>query len=219
MAVHEKFPQLLVWNDAPAAGAMQMATDEAMMRLASLPTLRWYRWPHAEITFGYPMRWRDVEPVTQARPAVRRWTGGGIVEHGQDLTIALAVPKNYSQETPLEFYERVHCALAIALGSNSIELASPDDCSIGAACFANPARFDVMIDSRKVAGGAIRRCREGTLYQGSIQEVEIPTDFISRFAENLAIESNECSPSPELRAMALELSTTRYATTDWLTKR
>jgi lipoate-protein ligase A len=216
----KKFSHIDVWHGGVSTGPTHMAMDEAMLLCADRPVLRWYRWERPEISFGYPMRWRDVEPIAADRPAVRRWTGGGIVEHGSDLTLAIAVPAtdSASAEAPLAFYERVHLAIAAALGQ-SLHLATPADCTVGAACFENPARFDVLHGHRKVVGGAIRRSREGTLYQASIQTVDIPQDFMPRLAENLAAESNEWSPPAEFQKLVEKLVATRYGTAVWLTKR
>ncbi|MGH8046368.1 MAG: lipoyl protein ligase domain-containing protein [Chthoniobacterales bacterium] len=219
MTVAKKFLRLHVWNGEPATGAEHMAADEALLRLARDPVLRWYRWARQEISFGYPLRWRDVESSTMGRPAVRRWTGGGIVEHGDDLTIAIAVPATHSQDAPAAFYERVHRAIAEALDSPSVRLAAPIAGAGGATCFENPVRHDVLAGNQKVAGGAIRRCREGTLYQGSIQNAEIPADFIAQLARNLAVETSEWTPPPEFSVLAENLRTNRYATNEWLEKR
>jgi lipoate-protein ligase A len=215
----EKFPTLGVWGDDPATGATHMAADEAMLRLARFPMLRWYRWAQPEISFGYPMRWAEMEPVAAGRPAIRRWTGGGIVEHGGDLTIAIAVPAEYSRDSPAEFYERIHRAIAQALNASSAQLAIGSATPAGAACFSNPVCHDVLLDNRKVAGGAIRRCREGMLYQGSIQAVKIPRDFIPRLAEILSVNVTGWQPAPEFRTLADALHTSRYGTRRWLEKR
>jgi lipoate-protein ligase A len=209
-----------LWDGGILAGAEHMALDEALLLQAEQPTLRWYRWTRAEISFGYPMRWADVSPRLEGREAVRRWTGGGLVEHGDDLTIAVAVPKNDrpNLEAPLAFYERVHRAITDSLDLTA-RLATSDDCSCGSACFDNPAQFDVLREGRKIAGGAIRRSREGLLYQGSIQGVEIPGDFIQRLARNLAEHSTPWTPSGELLRQAGTLRETRYATSGWLRKR
>jgi lipoyl(octanoyl) transferase len=218
IAAFQKIPRLALWDGGVADGGSHMAIDEALLRTADGPVLRWYRWQRAEVTFGYPLRWHDVEPLAAGRPAVRRWTGGGIVEHGDDLTLALAVPATGTPMAPLVFYERVHRAIAEALGP-AIHLATPADCSCGPVCFENPARFDVLQGDRKVAGGAIRRCREGTLYQGSLQAVEMPPDFIPRLVRNLACESFEWKPTSRFHELSRFLRTTRYTSRDWLTKR
>lgn len=213
-----RFPHLEVWPGESADGARHMAADEAMMRLATVPTLRWYRWAGPEVSFGYPMRWKDVSPLAAGRPAVRRWTGGGIVEHGRDLTISLAVPAEFSPPSPLAFYERVHRALAAVLGPGS-RLASGNASPAGDACFTNPVRNDVLMDDRKIAGGAIRRCREGLLYQGSIQSQLAGPGLVARLCEILAVASVTSEPPPKQEELAARLFAERYGTREWLMRR
>ncbi len=214
----KKYSRLGLWDGGASTGPQHMANDEAMARLAPHPVLRWYRWSRAEITFGYPQRWRDVAALAAERPAVRRWTGGGIVEHGEDLTVALVVPASENAEAPIPFYERVHRAIAAALGSGA-HLATAEECSCGAACFENPARYDVLQGARKIVGGALRRTRDGMLYQGSIQTAEIPADFIARLAGHLAASCSAWIPDEAVSRLADELHGTRYATEAWLTNR
>jgi lipoate-protein ligase A len=215
----EKIPALGVRSRRPAEGASHMAADEAMMRLARQPTLCWYRWARPEVSFGYPMRWRAVEPLLEGRPAVRRWTGGGLVEHGDDLTLAIAMPTDFAPGTPGAFYERVHSAIAEALGGTETELATGCGNPAGGDCFANPVCHDVLVARRKVAGGAIRRCREGLLYQGSIQSVALPADFIAQLCARLSVHSVDAAPSPEEISLAEALRVMRYGNPEWLARR
>ena len=52
------------------------------------------------------------------RDLVRRWTGGGIVEHGQDFTYSLVCPGDENLPTTIEFYRFVHLAIANILQKN-----------------------------------------------------------------------------------------------------
>ncbi len=162
------FQEVARWDVPPGAtGAEQMALDEVMLRLADRPTMRIYRWLRPEVTCGYPQRWAEAEAFAAGRPVTRRCTGGGLVEHGDDVTVALAVPAPhpFSRLAAGEAYRRIHAAMAGREGG--LRLATEEDERRGAACFASPARHDVMDGSRKVLGGAQRRTRDGFLYQGS----------------------------------------------------
>ncbi len=210
------FGEIALWNVAAGAtGPEQMALDEVMLRLATLPTLRFYRWKRKEVTFGYPQRWEDAKKFANGRPITRRSTGGGFVEHGADLTIALAVPAAhpFARLAPTETYRRIHEAMRAALGGETARLATAEDCACGPACFASPARHDVLRGGQKILGGAQRRSREGLLYQGSVQGATIdnPAAFFAA-----GIEAWEPKGWRELRN---ELKATRYGNAAWNERR
>jgi lipoate-protein ligase A len=210
-----RFETVASWAvDAGANGAEQMALDEVMLRRAELPTLRIYRWSRPAVTFGYPQRWEDARAFAGGRPITRRCTGGGFVEHGADVTISLAVPASHSftQLAPGETYRRIHEVIARALGG--MRLAGDADCVAGAACFASPARHDIMAGTRKILGGAQRRSREGFLYQGSLQGVALETDLAPHFGRKVV--SWEPAGWRDLRD---ELVRERYAAAAWNERR
>src|SRR5262245_2042754 len=99
-----------------------MAIDEALLHAAQAPMLRVYRWTRPAVSFGYFGRWTEVERSWPQREAVRRWTGGGIVPHGDDVTYSLIVPRAHPFCTlgPLEGYRAIHEALAAAIGDVSL---------------------------------------------------------------------------------------------------
>lgn len=108
-----------------------MALDETMLRLADGPVLRVYGWAQREVTFGYPQRWDAACDFANGRPLTRRCTGGGFVEHGTDVTVALAVPAThpFARLAPAETYRRIHEAILAALGGESLRLAGVEDCA------------------------------------------------------------------------------------------
>ncbi len=216
------FDEIALWQAPNAAtGAEQMALDETMLRLADRPILRLYRWPRREVTFGYPQRWEEACVFAGTRPIVRRCTGGGFVEHGDDVTLALAVPagNSFARLAPAESYRRIHEALCAALDSDGLRLADQTDCMAGAACFTSPAPFDVLLGSRKVAGGAQRRSRDGFLYQGSVQAASIPPNFDTRLGKTLARKISDWNPPGEWRDLSAELVTHSYGSEDWNRRR
>src|SRR3954468_3406570 len=97
-----------------------MALDEVLWQTATTPSLRFYRWDHPALSFGYFGRYQDVAEYERQRDIVRRCTGGGIVFHGTDLTYALIVPSpDLSQlGTPIGVYTFVHTAVQQALGKS-----------------------------------------------------------------------------------------------------
>jgi lipoate-protein ligase A len=245
----EVFGELEAYDDmSPHSAAMNMAVDEAMLEHALVPSIRFYRWQSPALSFGYFGRSAKVAIFQGQRDLVRRWTGGGIVFHGEDLTYAIVIPANDPafNESSISIYERIHRALTQALngigkravlaravdpgksgkGDLQIAPALADRRSLEAAvsasgydCFANPVRADVMIDGRKIAGAAQRRTRRGLLQQGSIQGVELTNGFTQRFAEALSANRTEHHLSNEMLIRTRELVQQKYGTESWLRKR
>jgi lipoate-protein ligase A len=114
------FAALEVYLDnAARSAAMNMAIDEALLECAKFPSIRFYQWHSPALSFGYFGKLRDVARYASERDLVRRWTGGGIVFHGDDLTYSIVIPANDSafSESSISIYEKVHCALCEALGA------------------------------------------------------------------------------------------------------
>src|SRR5437660_1002751 len=87
------FARLGVYQDDSAcSAAMNMAIDEALLEYATFPSIRFYRWHSPALSFGYFGRFSDVADHASARDVVRRWTRGGIVFHGDDLTYSIVIP-------------------------------------------------------------------------------------------------------------------------------
>ena len=112
------FRALDVYHDhAARSAAMNMAIDETLLEMASNPSIRFYRWHSPALSFGYFGRFADVVDYAAQRDLVRRWTGGGIVLHGEDLTYSIIVPRNdpVFAGSSMSIYENVHRALCEAL--------------------------------------------------------------------------------------------------------
>ncbi len=104
-------------DDAARSAAMNMAIDEALLEMANIPSIRFYRWHSPALSFGYFGRFTDVVDYAAQRALVRRWTGGGIVLHGDDLTYSVIIPARDSlfAHSSMSIYENVHHALCEAL--------------------------------------------------------------------------------------------------------
>src|SRR5881392_168871 len=112
------FAALNVYHDGAAhSAAMNLAIDEALLEYATVPAIRFYRWHSPALSFGYFGKFRDAVDYVSARDLVRRWTGGGIVFHGEDLTYSIVIPRTDATfgESSILIYEKIHCALAEAL--------------------------------------------------------------------------------------------------------
>src|SRR5438093_12178701 len=184
------FAALNVYHDAAAhSAAMNMAIDETLLEYAAVPSIRFYRWHSPALSFGYFGRFAHVASYAGERDLVRRWTGGGIVFHGDDLTYSIVIPANDNafSESSMAIYEKVHRVLCDAVGANGKRAVVAGGGNPGCAadairiafiagryhCFANPVRADVIVDGRKIAGAGQGRTRRGLLQQGSIQGIDL----------------------------------------------
>src|ERR1700760_1542716 len=102
----------LIREDRPRSAAENMALDEVLFLTAMCPVFRSYRWVRPSVSIGYFTPWNEVAARFPGRDLVRRWTGGGIVEHGQDFTYSLVCPGNKNLPTTVEFYRVVHLAIS-----------------------------------------------------------------------------------------------------------
>jgi lipoate-protein ligase A len=223
------FDTLDVFHDvATRSAAINMAIDEALLETATIPSIRFYRWNSPALSFGYFGRFADVANHAAERDLVRRWTGGGIVFHGDDLTYSIVVPASdpIFAESSMSIYEKVHRSLCEALTSNGqfAELASASTLdaqrsTLNVQCFANPACADVMLDGQKIAGAAQRRTRRGLLQQGSIQNVDLENGLAERFAQALSHQTEMRALGSQVLWRSQEIAEQKYATPAWLRKR
>jgi len=217
------------------SAAMNMSIDEALLESTSIPSIRFYGWRSLALSFGYFGRFSDLAIYAAERDLVRRWTGGGIVLHGDDLTYSIVIPASdpVFHESSIGIYEKIHCALAAALngvGEHAVVAGDVDGfglrvgtrAAVGASiynCFASPVRADVIMDGRKIAGAAQRRTRRGLLQQGSIQGFAIKTDLAQKFAQALSASCHEFEMNEEIFQRAGELAQQKYGTDSWLRRR
>jgi lipoate-protein ligase A len=216
--------ELDVYNDGePRSAALNMAVDEALLEIASAPTLRFYRWRGPALSFGYFGSYADVADQHESREIVRRWTGGGVVPHGDDLTYSVIIPAAHPlfARSSLVIYCDLHEAIRGALQANGVEaiLASSVSPRVSEDCFANAVRADVILAGRKIAGAAHRRSRAGLLHQGSIQNTELPLRFSDDFARTLCDRFEPRALARELIDRATAIAEAKYGTVEWLMRR
>jgi len=222
------------YNGAGHSAAMNMATDEALLGYATVPSIRFYRWQSPALSFGYFGRFAEVASYAHERNLVRRWTGGGIVFHGDDLTYSIVIPASDPAfaESSVSIYETIHRALRNALIANGepAKLAKGGDAALRRPrtaqramptnnCFTNPVQADVMLNDRKISGAAQRRTRAGLLHQGSIQRIDPGNGLAERFAKELSGNCNVRSLPETIHYRAQEIAAQKYGTESWLRKR
>ena len=187
-----------------AGAAENMAVDFLLLQRYPQPAavrFRHYAWRGPAVTFGYGQKIAFVREQLDGQERVdlcRRPTGGGIVDHRNDWTYALVIPRGHGVEElrAADSYQRVHEALAAALCRQGVAArvkpcAAPGSggstCgesgvselplherggAVGPAgvCFQRAEVFDVVDagTGAKIAGAAQKRNKHGLLFQGSV---------------------------------------------------
>jgi lipoate-protein ligase A len=212
-----------LYDREPHDAALNMAIDETLLRNASKPLLRIYLWERPAVSFGYFGKYAEIREAWSDRELVRRWTGGGIVPHGTDLTYTLVVPKEhpFGKQRALESYALIHELVAGVIASSvnaPLALSPAASASVSGPCFANPVQHDVMIGADKVAGAAQRRTQWGLLHQGSIQLSNLPPTFGHELASALGRTVTARELDAPLVETAASLADSKYRTDAWLTR-
>ena len=180
---------------------MNMAIDEAiLLRQATnlQPTLRFYDWSQPALSFGYFQRVAhevDVPAcILRGIELVRRITGGGTVVHGWDVTYSVVVPHNGVLPKSISASYSVISGCLIS-GFKKIGVPNPQIEAVtqhtsqhrrsaedlANICLTNPAKYDVMLDGKKIAGVSQRRNQIGAMYQGYIA-LDIPPPDVLAYA-------------------------------------
>jgi lipoate-protein ligase A len=199
-----------------------MAIDEALLREVSEPVLRLYEWNVPAVSLGY---FQPAALAPAGRPFIRRYTGGGLVDHACDVTYTLVVPRTHlwMELSAPESYRLVHRGVQAVLAACGIasELTSAPGVAESEACFQKPVRYDVVSIGKKLSGAAQRRTREGLLHQGSIllpdpaQNNRLRGVFADAFAIRLELVLGPGELTSAESARAIELERERYATEAW----
>jgi lipoyl(octanoyl) transferase len=212
---------LLVQEECPRPAAENMAVDETLFLRAPWPVFRSYRWVRPSVSFGYFTPWKEVARRFAGRDLVRRWTGGGIVEHGQDFTYSLVCQGGESLPATIEFYRFVHLAIANILRRSGcpVEIAQNTEPVRSPACFERAGQFDLKLRGNKIAGAAVRRNRRGLLFQGSIQGLEVPPQFDIMLAGALGEQVHSFVISDLFMEQAAHLAREKYGAAEWNCRR
>lgn len=208
------FERLELLDDPqPRGAALNMAIDEALLAgVGETAILRVYRWARPAVSFGV---FEEFVPVRARFPRhewVRRWTGGGVVEHGEDVTYSLIAARScpWAAGRAEESYRLVHQAIAETIPG--AEIAGEKAPKVSQACFENPVRHDLLLAGRKLGGAAQRRTRRGLLHQGSIRAAVDGR----RLAEAMAGDVLRRVLGEGELGRAEEIAAAKYGTAEWL---
>jgi lipoate-protein ligase A len=210
----------LIWVDdlSPRSAALNMAIDEALfMQPSTAAIFHTYRWESRSVSFGYFSKWAPVRAKYPDWDLVRRWTGGGAVEHGEDFTYSLILRRAENSFRAQALYEALHVSIAEAFCENGKPVALSDGMSDGPSmnCFDRPVRHDVTLGGIKVAGAAIRRLRDRLLLQGSIQQTDLWPELGSRLVHKLSGVVRKQSILPHIIDRAASIADEKYGTDAW----
>jgi hypothetical protein len=215
---HMKFEKLrFIQENEPKAAAENMAVDEVLLWTADCPVFRSYSWIHPSVSFGYFTPWKAVASQYAGRDLVRRWTGGGIVEHGEDFTYSLVFPVERGLPPTGELYRSVHLAIENVLQSNgrAVEMVLIPDPVRSDACFEKAVEFDLKLHGKKIAGAAMRRNRKGLLLQGSVQRLKVPECFGAMLVNALGKRVEIYTLSGVLMEKAVRMAKEKYGAAEW----
>jgi lipoyl(octanoyl) transferase len=225
-----------------AGAAENMATDFLLLQrypASSVARFRHYDWSRPAFTFGYAQKIAFVRsqlPTDERFDLCRRPTGGGIVDHREDWTYALVIPRGHPLEErrASESYRAIHQALTDALRAQGVAAilkpAEEEPDEVTGVCFQRAEIHDV-VDSRsgaKIAGAAQKRNKHGLLFQGSVARAGVgnapfdwekfESDFHAHVAAALGTTA-EPVPWPDFHEDELLALTEQYSSAEWLENR
>jgi len=154
----------------------------------SHPVLHLYEWSEECATYGYFLQPEGLFAEDCNLTLARRPTGGGILFHTTDFAFSILVPSSHPafSHNTLNNYAYVNQLVADVIerfSGERTELFKGEhdrvDPDCGQFCMATPTQYDVMIEGRKVAGGAQRRTRHGFLHQGTISLAPPQTELLA----------------------------------------
>lgn len=213
-------------DDKLRTGPQNMAVDQLLLQnCAEQALIRFYGWSRPEVSFGYfdTLESAQAKFDDDALHFVRRWTGGGMVDHRKDFTYTIVLPKGHAWASlrGAESYRIIHAAVVEMLKCCGVdaELIAEDSQNTSVACFDRPVTHDVIDQNgRKLAGAGQRRTRWGLLHQGSILVASLPDSWQELLVSCLSESSKVVEASID-RDEVRQLEVERYASAIWLNKR
>lgn len=232
-----------------AGAAENMALDFLLLQRYPAPgaaRFRHYEWRTQAFTFGLSQAMdyirANLPPSSRAAEGTagdnfdlcRRPTGGGLVDHRNDWTYCLVIPRTHVlfDAPATQAYRDVHAALAAAMQALGEPVALQDKrhpTEEGPTiCFERPELYDVLntVTGQKIAGAAMKRNKNGLLLQGSIEKSRVgPIDW-DKFQEHFEAEVGKTlgatvtpTPWPELNENEVEGLVEQYSSPEWMEHR
>ncbi len=242
-------PMLHVLPARHGSAAENMALDFLLLQRypePGWPRFRHYGWQRPAVTFGYGQEIGFVRGQLAAMTGetggaldvCRRPTGGGIVDHRDDWTYAVVIPRGHPLEEvrAAESYRAVHGALAATLRLQDVDAVLkqpapdiPPESGAAGICFQRAEVSDVIADRSgvKIAGAAQKRNRHGLLLQGSVWRPatggrvdweRLQEDFVNALAAALGMESQPV-PWVEFNENEVEGLVEQYSSPEWIERR
>jgi lipoate-protein ligase A len=234
---------LHVLPERTGGAAENMALDFLLLQRYPETTARFrhYGWRAPAFTFGLSQKLEFVKsqlPPVGTFDLCRRPTGGGIVDHRDDWTYTLVIPRGHPLEElrATQSYRVTHEVLADALRAQGVRALTqqvveqvPTEGGPAGVCFQRAEIYDVINEAtgEKIAGAAQKRNKQGLLFQGSIWRPaagaavdweKFNEDFVARLAKALGVDAEE-KPWPELDEAEIEGLTERYSSPEWMESR
>jgi lipoate-protein ligase A len=217
--------------------AENMATDFLLLQRypnAGAARFRHYGWHRPAFTFGYSQKFSFVRtqwPADGHFDVCRRATGGGVVDHRDDWTYALVIPRGHRLEDlrATQSYREIHEALATALRAQGVaavtKQAKEEAEEPAGVCFQRAEIYDVVHEKsgEKIAGAAQKRNKHGLLFQGSIWRPACGTavdwekfhdEFVAQIAGALGVAA-AATPWPEISEDELSALVEQYSSPEW----
>jgi lipoyl(octanoyl) transferase len=222
------------------SAAENMALDFLLLQRyprANAARFRHYGWQRPAFTFGYSQKIAFVRsqlPAGETFDLTRRPTGGGLVDHRDDWTYCLVIPRGHPLEElrATHSYHVVHECVGAALRVQGVPAISqpataepPATPGLGV-CFQQAEPYDIVHaqTGAKIAGAAQKRNKRGLLFQGSIWRPAVGSTvdwdkFQFDFTTGLGVALNlpaESMPWPELNEDEISGLVEQYSSPEWI---